>query len=309
MRISRHILARTLATFFLLATFHQSAQALFIEPFVIPNNTNEYLRHEKHGILAFGASEDGRYGSFLITRSKTYYHNGELSPSKDLLIKKYIYGIHDDPGRDSISTEELYDLSHEMYRLLIQPFRKELDELYQLTICHGEQEYSAFPFESFVIDGSGPYHKRKFLTEVWAISYLNHFDFLPVEQRGDPPPVQVDAEGSYCGKLPHPNQGSVLCNRSGEANWLPKDTERRFWENVEAGNYIDEALGLARVAYFDSLRALSSEESIHAGLDPRNWADAVILGDIAPTHPKRGFPWWVLAPIGLLLVIVFGRKL
>ena len=34
-----------------------------------------------------------------------------------------------------------------------------------------------------------------------------------------------------------------------------------------------------------------------------------IVGDITPVHRPFQIPWWLLVPIGLLLVIFFGRKL
>lgn len=274
----------------------------------IPNNAGEFLRHEKHGILAFGCMVGGRCGSFLITRNKTFHRNG-LEPSGLAKIQAFRDAFQQPLGRSSMDTEALYDLAHEVYVLLVAPFKAEIDDLYQLTIYPGEGELQGLPFEALVLDDQGPYAQRKFLTEVWAVSYLFHFNLLPVDQREEAVPVEVDASGEYHKSHSHPGSGSFLSNKYGRSDWLPEQMKRGFWQNVKGGNYVDEALGLARTAYFDSLRSLSNDSALPPLLDPRRWAAASVVGDIAPTHQRKGFPWWILVPIGLILVVLFGRKL
>lgn len=275
----------------------------------IPDKAAELLRHDKHGILAYGCSEDGRCGIFLITRKKTHFISKEFDASQNAAIRNLREAFRRPPNASSLSTRELYDASHQVFLTLVQPMRRDLDELYQITVYPGMSGLEGLPFEALVVDGGGPYHKRRFLTELWAVSYLLHFDFLRVEDRPYPEEVRLDEAGSYFRDLKHPNAGTVLSNRHGRSVWLPQSIERHFWENVRGGDYVDEALGLARSAYFDSLRAISGDSIIPPALDARLWASAAILGDIAPTHPRKGFPWWILVPLGLILVILFGKRL
>ncbi len=270
----------------------------------------DWLRHEKHGLLAYGVNEQGQAEAWLVTRQKI--HRRPWSPTsaetRQLRVLKDIFRRH--PKASSQSSEAMFTLAHQAYLSLVAPFRSELDQLYQISIFPGHPLACGIPFEALVLDDNGPLSQRRFLTEVWAVSYLLSPDFLPVKQRTTADSVAWDDKGSYWKGHRHPREGSFVSNSEGFECWACLSIREQFEGLVREGYYVDEALGRSRGLFLDSLRGLAPEgDGIPQELDPRFWAADRLIGDIAPIHTSRGIPWWVLVPLGLMLVILFGKRL
>ncbi len=272
------------------------------QPSTIPDDVTDLLRHDKHALLYYPEVNGWLEDAYLITRKKTF-HKGLSIPHRS---NSWIFKLQEAvESPEAIPRDSVYSYCRTGYMQLVGIFEAELEDLYQITVVAGSKLLRNIPFEAFVKYEYSEGESPRFLTEFWAVSYLYNLNFERIEKRAAPGIIQWDSSGLYL-KDPPPSQGTSIFHRwPGKARSLPPGKSHRFTELIAKGYFTDEALGLSRTEYLDSIRNLDDQ----SGLDPRIWASSIVYGEIAPVNPPFSFPWWILVPIGLVLVIVFGRRL
>lgn len=272
------------------------------QPGSIPEDVTDLLRHDKHALLYYPEINGWLEDAYLITRKKTYHKGLSISNEDD----SWVHKLHQSFSRiDSTPSDSVFSYCREAYVHLIGIFEEELEDIYQITIVSGSKILRTIPFESFVKYEFSEGESPRFLTEFWAVSYLYDLDFARIENRDLPDKILWDSSGAHL-HSPPPREGTSFFHRwPDQTQALPPGKVLRFNELVSEGSFTDEALGLTRSEYLDSIR----RNKDLSGLDPRIWASGIVYGEIAPINPPFSFPWWILVPIGLVLVITFGRKL
>ncbi len=270
----------------------------------IPADATDLLKHDKHAILFFPDGPGEVEDLFLITRQKTFHRMVQVSEQPSTWIEQLNRHFS---GAQKLPLDTLFQFCATGYQQLIRPFEKELEDVYQISFLSEHHLLRQLPLGALVRN-FGPDNRPRFLTEYWGVSYLYDWDFQRVQDRGKTNGYEWDSTGNFLsGELP--TSGTMLAHRwPGLSHALPPGKAPLFQRLLEEGNYTDEALGITRTIYLDSVHA-SAKQNGMSGLDPLVWASTVVYGDISPIDPKTSFPWWVLVPLGLLLVIVFGKRL
>lgn len=277
----------------------------------IPLQTSEMLRHEKHALLTHHMISENRLEAVLVTRNKVFRHLVQVPGNFGVMLEQFSVASRSIP-EDSSDLAKWFDLSHQLFNLLVLPFQTELEDLYQLTIVPDEHMVN-IPFEALAIRGNGPLNKRKFMTEIWAISYLPDLVALtPVAERKDPTGIgiiQSSSDVRESGKMvTQDGSGSTLVYRWQGDSPSNELIFEEFMALVDTGAYVDEALGLARMEFLTNIRKQDNQqESLKQ--HPYYWAAAALYGDISPIHPQKGFPWWIMTIIGFTLILLLGKKL
>ena len=270
----------------------------------IPSDVSDLLRHDKHAILYYPEGTFPLEDIYLITRQKTYHKgisNQEGNPYWLSQLDGYM------TGKLNLPTDSVFHLCRDAYDQLVGTFEKELEDILQITIVPENRKLRNVPFAGLVKTWNGKDDPPRFLTEYWAVSYLFNFDFERTDNLDHPDQLNWDSTGAYL-KGEQPRSGVHLYHRwPSRSAAFPSGSSQRFHDLVEGGYYTDEALGMTRSEYLDSLKLMDSVNL--EALDPLRWASTIVYGEIAPLHTSNPYPWWVLVPIGLILVIVFGKRL
>jgi|GEM_PF-5942944 len=283
--------------FFLLVT-GQVLLSEASEP-VVPPYAKEYLRHDQHGLLVFGSLIQGN--RWLITRQQTYKKEIPLGIAERQNIQ--ILNRHC-LGGPSLPVSQLIKRFQAAYVQLLSPFQPQLTELQQLTIVPGS-ELKSFPFEALVPPDIGD-NSPLFLGEFYTIGYLMDFNFQREQAEDLPLQLLFDSTGVFWDVTP-PQAHAHLIQRSHSSLFFPHGVKQHCLDLIHAGASTPDALAEARTAYFKKVRV--NPTAIDSTLlDPRHWAQAMVYGSVDPVFPARDFPWWILVPIGLVLVILFGKR-
>lgn len=278
------------------------------QPGLIPDDATDLLRHDKHALIYFPVGNNWLEDGYLITRKKTYHKDLSIRNHAESWINQLRFYCN---GSIELPLDSVFTLCRKGYTQLIGIFEKELEEIYQITIVSESPLLMDIPFGALIRYNISQNEAPKFLNEFWAVSYLYNFDFQRIEDRPSPDKILWDSSNAYISTYP-PNEGVHLFHRWPQrSSALPPGKASRFDELIGEGFYTDEALGLARTEYLESVRRRigSDESNARMGLDPRIWASTIVYGEIAPLNPPFSFPWWILVPIGLVLVIAFGKRL
>ena len=101
----------------------------FQEEVPLPKNGAQWLRHEKHGLLAFGESPEGPSEVWLVTRKETIRRPLVLDITEISSLQQFRGEFRLPHSYSARSATDMMDLAYRCYEILIAPFRKELDQL------------------------------------------------------------------------------------------------------------------------------------------------------------------------------------
>lgn len=282
---------------FVLGLFIQAKAQTSLVP---PLDAKEYLHHDKHGMLVIGNPDQDK--AWLVTRHATSERNLNLTPQNWGMFRLLNQHI---TGDTTFKKTDVFAWFYYAHSKLIAPFQPAIDELNQLTVVPCE-ELRRIPFEAFVpsLLDAPSFH---FLGETHTISYLMDFSFSKQHTNNKPIVLKYDSTATFW-QPPFPFSETHIVTRSNRGPFFPPGVQKRFLILIDEGMHTNEALSLARKEYLAKFQTREFKTP-PMEMDPRHWAQAMVYGETKPIYPAQEFPWWILVPIGLVLVIVFGKRL
>lgn len=129
---------------------------------VAPSNDNGNKLEKNQAVIQYGSTADSIIAVVNLNDNYSYYNLGGLSEINSL-IHEYIRLLR---NVDNISktSDRFYNISHELYNLLIKPFALNVKSIKIVP----DEALSLLPFESLITDGDD---NQSFLIKQYPISY------------------------------------------------------------------------------------------------------------------------------------------